>query len=91
MITKSVLFDTRVPDNYKNLVLQNQKFGIDLFQIIEGVSTAAADKPVTRFAWDESIEDFTYDLSYSNARKSEMDEIKREVAEKLNSIHEIVS
>lgn len=81
-VTKSIIFDTRVPEPIKNQLLSNRKFGIELFKIPEGVEQPKElDKPVAKWSWNDSYDDFDYDLEYSNARKQENEQIKKVLEE----------
>ncbi|HNF32876.1 MAG TPA: hypothetical protein PLU51_10725, partial [Bacteroidia bacterium] len=81
-VTKSIVFDTRVPEPVKNQLLSNRKFGIELFKVPEGVEQPKElAKPVAKWSWNDAYDDFDYDLEYSNARKQENEVVKKQLEE----------
>jgi hypothetical protein len=79
-ITKSVLVDTKVPEQYQKQIF-SFKFKIDLFKAPEGQEPPKeAAPPVTKLAYSDVYEDFDYDPEYSKARKTEMEQVKQKMA-----------
>ncbi|HMT29918.1 MAG TPA: cell envelope integrity protein TolA, partial [Bacteroidia bacterium] len=82
-ISKTVEFDTKVPDENKDQIF-SLKFKMDLFKTVEGVEAPSdVTKPVAKYAFSEVIDDFDYDPNYSNARKSELEKVKQEMQAQL--------
>ena len=78
-ISKSVEFDTKVPDELQGQIF-SLKYKIDLLPHVEGVEEPAGiTKPVAKYAFSDAYEDFTYDPNYTNARKSENEKLKQEM------------
>ncbi|MBK7855686.1 MAG: hypothetical protein IPJ79_13050 [Bacteroidetes bacterium] len=86
-VTKSALFDTRVPKDLENQLIQARKFGMDLFKVPDGAEIPKeVTKPVVKFSWSDAIEDFDYDKDYADARKEEMDGVKKQMEEQIATI-----
>ena len=82
-ITKKVLVDTKVPDEYKSQIF-SYKFKIELFLLPEGTEMPKdIDKPVAKLAFSEVYEDFDYDQLYTQTRKTEIDQIKKDMAAEI--------
>lgn len=77
--TKSVMIDTKVPDNYKKQIF-SFKFKMDLFKAPEGTVPNEAEKPVAKLLFSDDYEDFDYDADYSKTRKTELESVKVKMA-----------
>ncbi|HKR07457.1 MAG TPA: hypothetical protein VJY62_22675, partial [Bacteroidia bacterium] len=79
-ITKSIVFDTKIPDEYKDVFFSNQPFRIDLLSIPDdSIQINIPDKPVAKYAFNPSIDDFDFDQKYSSARKDEFEVLKKDI------------
>src|SRR6185436_14263759 len=77
-ITKSLLIDSKIPDEEKNEI-GFFEFKIDLFSILEdSIQDAMPAKPVAKISFDNRDGMFTYDEKYSDARKGEFEQIKKD-------------
>ena len=82
-ITKKVLVDTKVPDEYIAQIF-SYKFKIELFKLPDGSEMPKdVDKPVAKLAFSEVYEDFDYDQLYTQTRKTEIDQIKKDMAAQI--------
>jgi hypothetical protein len=78
--TKSVIIDTKVPDDYKKQIF-SFKFKMDLFKAPEGSEQPKdAEKPVAKLSFSDMYEDFDYDAEYSKTRKTELESVKVKMA-----------
>ncbi|MBL0097726.1 MAG: hypothetical protein IPP46_15435 [Bacteroidetes bacterium] len=79
-ITKTVLIDTKVPEQYNSQIF-SFKFKMDLFKAPEGQEPPKeAAPPVAKLSYSDAYEDFDYDPEYSKSRKVEMDVVKQKMA-----------
>lgn len=87
LVTKVIEFSTIVPADQSDIIYQKE-FNIDLFSDVAGVSQdKSMNKPVAKFAYNPTYEDFEYDQSYSKQIQSEQD-VARKIAEDQNKLLE---
>lgn len=78
-ITKSVEFDTKVPQEYAKQIF-SLKYKIDLFEKVDGLpEPSVLSQPVAKYEYSDDYEDFTYDPNYTNTRKEETTKVKQEM------------
>ena len=78
-VTKSVEFDTKVPDDYNGQIF-SLKYKIDLFAKVDGLpEPSVLEKPVAKYEYSDDYEDFTYDPNYTKTRKEENTKAKQEL------------
>ncbi len=79
-VTKAILVDTKVPLENQSIIF-SYEFKIDLFKIAEDeIQQALPDKPVARISYDPRFDDFNHDVKYTEARKEEFQQIKKDQA-----------
>ena len=89
LVTKVIEFNTTVPGDQSDIIYQKE-FNMDLFSDVAGVSQEKAmNKPVAKFTYNPTYEDFEYDQTYSRQIQSEQ-ETARKIAEDLNKQQERV-
>ena len=76
LISKSISFNTRVPDILKNVIFE-YKFNVDLYDDVGGLAEADVfNKPVAKIAYNDEYEDFDYDEQYTKTVKTVIDSAK---------------
>ena len=77
-ITKSVIFETKVPQDQSDIIYQVE-FNIDLFADVEDVSrNNAMTKPVAKYSFNPAYEDFVHDENYTKSIQAEQDKVRKE-------------
>ena len=78
LVTKSILFDSRVPQDQSDIIYQNV-FNIDLFDDMGGLSSNnAMRKPVAKISFNPAYEDFVHDNNYTKSIQAEQEKIRRD-------------
>jgi len=81
-VTKSMMFTTTVPADYKNEVFEPFKFNISLFKQYEGVNFVMFNQPVGKVFYNKPTDEFTFDTDYTKSIQAQLDAVMKIVLEK---------
>jgi len=78
-IEKKISFNTDVPSEFDNIKLGPVDFILDLYPMAEGVEIEIFEKPIAHVSFDNSIENFSEDMSYAKTVRSKVKKIEAEI------------
>ncbi len=79
LVTKYVEYNTIVPESENDQIIPAAKFAIELFEDKGDLSQKdAVNKPVAKYIYNTTYEDFIFDDSYSKQVKAEQEQARRE-------------